>query len=119
LGFLHFSRHQGHAVGMLVYRQLHGMRSVLMKSRTLSAHTQRWGYWVKIYVRLQTIRCGTILLGSPVAAGAPAEARPPRSHKMNKVVHLSDAPPGPTRARPLRYRRRFRGPPHCHACEAA
>ena len=32
LGFLHFSRHQGHAVGMLLHRQLHGMRSVLMKS---------------------------------------------------------------------------------------
>jgi hypothetical protein len=73
-----------------------------------------WGY-----DRIQTIRCGKTLLGSPVAAGAPADARPPRSHEMNKVVHLSDAPPGPTRASPLRYRRRFRGLPHCNYCEAA
>ena len=48
LSFLHFSRPQGHAVGMLLHRQLPGMQSVLMKSRTLRAYTQRWGYWVKI-----------------------------------------------------------------------
>lgn len=91
----------------------------LHKSLNVRTHAQRWGCWIKTCARSQTIRCGNALLRSPVAAGAPADARPPRSHEMDKVVRLSDTFPGPMRAGPLQYRRPFRGPPHCHDCEAA
>ena len=119
LGFLHFSRHQGHSIQLRLHRQMHRMRSVLMKSFNLSTHAQRWSCWVKIGARSQTMRCGKALLGRPVAACAPSDARPPQSHEMDKVVRLSDVSPRPIPAGPLRYRQRFRGPPQRNECEAA
>jgi transposase len=118
-GFLHISRHQGHGLGLRLYRQMHGRRSVLIQSLNLSAHAQSWSCWVKTGARSQTMRCGTALLGRAVAAGAPFDTRPPQSHEMDKVVRLSAVSPGLIRAGPLRYRHRFRGPSHGNDCKAA
>jgi hypothetical protein len=118
-GFLRFSRYQDHAIELWLHRQMQGMRSVLIQSLNLSVHAQRWSCWVKTGVRSQTRRCGQALLGSPVTACAPSEARSPQYYEMGKVVRLSDISSGLIRAGLLRYRRRFRGPSHLNDCEAA
>ncbi len=68
---------------------------------------------------IQARRCGATIPEQTVSEVAVAAARPLRSQDMDKGLVVLATHPKPIRVRPLRNRRRFRGPPHAPYRDAA
>jgi hypothetical protein len=119
LGFFHFGRHQGHAVGGALHQHMQGVRSLLLPSLTLTPYLLSWAPLVKKFVQSRTIPCGESLPRWMASEFTRAYERHPRCQDMGKVVFLSAAYPRQIRAGPFRHRQRFHRSPHCNYREAA
>ena len=119
LGFLHFGRHQGPAVGRALHQHMKGGRSLLLLSLALTACVLRWAHLVEKFVPLRMIRCGESLQRGIASAFTRSHKRYPRFQDMGKVVFLSASYPRQIRAGPSRYGQRFHRFPHFNYRKAA
>jgi putative transposase len=105
LWFVHFIQRRVHSVVIGPYHYTQGLRSLVRRSREVSAHGYQWMPMVLKRLRLQELRWSEAMLEIIVSALMPYDEGQPQSHHRGQVVALSNVRSrlirdGPIRSRP-------------------
>ena len=107
LCFTHCGRQQANAVGMSMPQPMQAMHFLVLHALNVRYRIQRWGCWLKTFVRSWALRYGATLQSITISAFTPDEERQSRTQDMGKVVCLSPARSRQIRDGPMQCRQQF------------